>query len=79
MSTDALQTISIKGPAPFSAADVAAIAAIEHVTDVVVDTADASTLTATVPLDTALARIAVTTVAKMFPNTPVQWSSKDAI
>lgn len=73
--------IVIQGNVPFSEADLEAIAAIPDVTNVAFTSTDPThaMVTCHVPKDTGAAKAAVMKIARMFPNTPVRWSSTDAV
>jgi hypothetical protein len=57
------------------------ISAIPNITDVVFDPSDPSlsTIVGNVPNETSTAKAAVVAVAKLYPNTPIRWSSPQAV
>ena len=73
--------IVIQGNVPFSQADLEAIAEIPDVTKVAFTATDPThaMVTCHVPKETGAAKAAVMKIARMYPNTPVRWSSTDAV
>lgn len=74
-ATAATTRFTLQGSAPYGQADVDAIAAVEHVTEVAFDAAGPLNqwIAGSVPKD--IAKSVITSVARLYPNTPIRWSS----
>lgn len=69
---------TLQGAVPYAQSDLDAIAAVDKVTDVAFDPAGPANqwITGNVPKDSA--KQVITSVARLYPNTPIRWSSTDA-